>query len=80
MNQENVLEQMLDAIEKHKYADLREQMLNILESAVYGNASGYARKELHNMWLEIQDRIDGDSIPPDEEQLGLLNPTFDVES
>ena len=79
MSQENVLDHMLDTIEKHNYTDLREQMLNILESAVYGNASGYARNELHNMWLEIQDRIDEDSIPPDAEKISLLNPTFNVD-
>ncbi len=80
MSKENILEQMLDTIEMHEYTDLREQMLNILESAVYGNASGYARNELRNMWLDIEDRIAEDSTPPNGEQLGLLNPAFDVES
>lgn len=79
MIKENVLEQMLDIIEKHKYADLREQMLNILESAVYRNASGYARNELAKLDVDMQERIASDATPPNEEQLGLLNPTFDVE-
>lgn len=79
MSKEQNLTNMLDTIEQHKYEDLRDQMMNILESAVYRNASGYARNELAKLDVDMQERIASDATPPNEEQLGLLNPTFDVE-
>jgi len=39
----------------------------------------HAREQLDQLWADLEMEIERLSEPPDEEQLGLLNPTFDVD-
>jgi len=80
------LKMMLDMIEdlgmEEKYKD---RFIEILGAAV-ANHSGFARKELGVLLGELNNEYETlklhqelEKEPPDEEQLGLLNPTFDVD-
>lgn len=72
--------ELFDKCEQHNLKDIEAKLRNILESVLYHDARpDHAREQLDDIWLEIDAEIELLSVPPDEEQLSLLNPSFDVE-
>ncbi len=57
--------------------DHKIKLFNLMEAALNG-ASGKARKEIDELWLEIQDYKEQLAIPPDESELALHHPTMSV--
>ena len=58
----------------------KQTLFNIIESMLYLDAKPMdVREQLDQLWADIELEIDFLSEPPGEEQISLLNPTFDVE-
>tara|TARA_R110002050_G_scaffold74965_3_gene160744 strand:+ start:378 stop:617 length:240 start_codon:yes stop_codon:yes gene_type:complete len=58
----------------------KQTLFNIIESVLYLDAKqADAREQLDQLWSDLEAEIELLSEPPDEEQLGLLNPKFDVD-
>ena len=66
-----------EEIEEYGLYDHKIKLFNLMEAALNG-ASGKARKEIDELWLEIQDYKEQLSIPPDESELALHHPTMSV--
>ncbi len=74
------LQIMFDRIDAYQLSDIREELINVLTASVYRNASGYARKEIIQIWGQIEEEMAKVNEPPTEEQLSLEHPEmFDVE-
>ena len=58
----------------------KQTLFNIIESVLYLDAKQVdAREQLDQLWADLETEIELINEPPDEEQLGLLHPTFDVD-
>ena len=68
---------VFEEIEEYGLYDHKIKLLNLMEAALNG-ASGKARKEIDELWLEIQDYKEQLAIPPDESELALHHPTMSV--
>ena len=68
---------VFEELEEYGLYDQKLKLYNFLEAAMYGQA-GKARKEIDDLWLEIQDYKEQLAIPPDEEDLILHHPTMSV--
>lgn len=80
MSTVSLIKELLSKCHQHDLAEQQETLINIMESVLYHDASpAFAREQLDELWAEIDSEIELLSIPPDAEEIGLLNPTFDVE-
>jgi len=68
---------VFEEIEEYGLYDHKIKLFNLMEAALNG-ASGKARKEIDELWLEIQDYKEQLAIPPDEEELLLQHPNMCV--
>ncbi len=66
-----------EEIEEYGLYDHKIKLFNLMEAALNG-ASGKARKEIDELWLEVQDYKEQLAIPPDESELALHHPTMSV--
>ena len=66
-----------EEIEEYGLYDHKIKLFNLMEAALNG-ASGKARKEIDELWLEIQDYKEQLAIPPNESELALHHPTMSV--
>jgi len=65
----------------HGLEDLSERILTVCDSVIFGSAnSDRAWTEIEEIADIIQEKIEDAKIPIDEDQLCLLNPSFNVES
>lgn len=70
---------LLQKCNQHKLEDHRKTLYNLIESVLYQDARiDVVRSHIDDLWVEIEADITELSEPPNEEQLGLLHPTFDV--
>ncbi len=65
---------MLDRIDSHGLTDIKDKLINVIQSAVYEGAQNYAREEIIALWCEMEAEITKKSEPPTEEQLSLEHP------
>lgn len=78
--EDEILGIMFDKIDQYGLNDIREELINVLTAAVYRNASGYARKQIIELWHKVEQSVAEHTEPPTEEQLSLEHPEmFDVE-
>ena len=68
---------VFEEIEEYGLYDHKIKLFNLMKAALNG-ASGKARKEIDELWLEIQDYKEQLAIPPDESELALHHPTMSV--
>jgi len=66
-----------EEIEEYGLEDHKLKLFNLMEAALNG-ASGKARKEIDELWLEIQEYKVQLAIPTNEEELMLQHPTMSV--
>jgi hypothetical protein len=66
-----------EEIEEYGLEDHKLKLFNLMEAALNG-ASGKARKEIDELWLEVQDYKEQLAVPPNEEDLMLHHPTMSV--
>lgn len=72
--------ELLRKCDHNQLPDHKQTLFNIIESVLYKDAKrAHAREQLDQLWADLEMEIELLNEPPDEEQLGLLNPTFDVE-
>ena len=72
--------ELIRKCEHNQLPDHKQTLFNIIESVLYKDAKrAHAREQLDQLWADLEMEIELLSEPPDEEQLGLLNPTFDVD-
>ena len=69
--EDEILGIMFDKIDQYGLTDIREELINVIDAAVYNNASGYARYEIAKLWDQVEEEIAKQSEPPTEEQLSL---------
>ena len=65
---------MFDRVESHGLHDIKDKLINVLQSAVYEGAQNYAREEIIALWAEMEAEITKRKEPPTEEQLRLEHP------
>ncbi|MAO23922.1 MAG: hypothetical protein CMJ25_24500 [Phycisphaerae bacterium] len=76
----NTATETLMLCENHGFDDLWARTAGICDSVIlHGASPGTAHAELQDIWEIAQGRVADKMIPPDEEQLVLLNPTFLVD-
>jgi hypothetical protein len=68
---------VFEEIEEYGLYDHKLKLFNLMEAALNGMC-GKARKEIDELWLEIQDYKEQLAIPPDESELALHHPTMSV--
>ena len=68
---------VFEEIEEYGLYDHKIKLFNLMEAALNGMC-GKARKEIDELWLEIQDYKEQLAIPPDESELALHHPTMSV--
>lgn len=68
---------VFEEIEEYGLYDHKIKLFNLMEAALNGMC-GKARKEIDELWLEIQDYKEQLAIPPDESELMLHHPTMSV--
>jgi len=74
------INELIRKCDHNNLPDYKQTLFNIIESMLYLDAKPIdAREQLDQLWADLELEIDLLSEPPDEEQLGLLNPTFDVD-
>jgi hypothetical protein len=71
---DQILAIMLDKIDQHGLSEMREELINIIDAAVYRGANSYARKHIALLWERLEKEIAEQSEPPTEEQLRLEHP------
>ncbi|MDC3347441.1 hypothetical protein OAW32_02530 [bacterium] len=72
--------ELIRKCDHNQLPDHKQTLFNIIESVLYLDAKrADAREQLDQLWSDIEAEIELLSEPLDEEQLGLLNPTFDVD-
>lgn len=80
MSTETLIKELLTKCLQHNLTEQQKTLLNIMDSVLYHDASpAFAREQLDELWVEIDAEIELLSVPPDAEEIGLLNPTFDVD-
>lgn len=80
MSTVSLINELLGKCRQHDLAEQRETLINIMDSVLYHDASpAFAREQLDELWVEIDSEIELLSVPPDAEEISLLNPTFDVD-
>jgi hypothetical protein len=72
--EDEILGIMFDKIDQYGLTDIREELINVLTAAVYRNASGYARKQIIDLWNKVEKAVAEQIEPPTEEQLSLAHP------
>jgi len=65
---------MFDRLETHGLQDIKDRLINVIQSAVYEGAQNYAREEIIALWVEMEEQITKRLEPPTEEQLSLEHP------
>lgn len=65
---------MFDRLDTHGLNDIKDKLINVLQSAVYEGAQNYAREEIIHLWEEMEIEITRLQEPPTEEQLKLEHP------
>ena len=68
---------VFEEIEEYGLYSHKLKLFNLMEAALNGMC-GKARKEIDELWLEIQDYKEQLAIPPDESELALHHPTMSV--
>lgn len=68
---------VFEEIEEYGLYAHKLKLFNLMEAALNGMC-GKARKEIDELWLEIQDYKEQLAIPPDESELALHHPTMSV--
>ena len=68
---------VFEEIEEYGLYDHKLKLFNLMEAALNGMC-GKARKEIDELWLDIQDYKEQLAIPPDESELALHHPTMSV--
>jgi len=68
---------VFEEIEEYGLYDHKIKLFNLMEAALNGMC-GKARKEIDELWLEIQEYKEQLAIPPDESELALHHPTMSV--
>jgi hypothetical protein len=72
--------ELIRKCDHNQLPDHKQTLFNIIESVLYKDAKrAHAREQLDQLWADLEMEIELLNEPPDEEQLGLLNPTFDVD-
>jgi len=72
--------ELIRKCDHNQLPDHKQTLFNIIESVLYKDAKrAHAREQLDQLWADLEMEIELLSEPPDEEQLGLLNPTFNVD-
>lgn len=72
--------ELIRKCDHNQLPDHKQTLFYIIESVLYKDAKrAHAREQLDQLWADLEMEIELLNEPPDEEQLGLLNPTFDVE-
>jgi hypothetical protein len=72
--------ELIRKCDHNQLPDHKQTLFNIIESVLYLDAKrADAREQLDQLWSDIEAEIELLSEPLDEEQLGLLNTTFDVD-
>ena len=66
-----------EEIEEYGLYEHKIKLFNLMEAALNGMC-GKARKEIDELWLEIQDYKEHLKVPPKEEVLVLHHPTMSV--
>lgn len=80
MSTVSLINELLSKCLQHDLTEQQETLINIMDSVLYHDASpAFAREQLDELWVEIDAEIELLSIPPDAEEISLLNPTFDVD-
>ncbi len=65
---------MFDRLEQFGLNDLKDELINVIDSAIYDGAQNYAREQIINLWVEMEEEITRLQEPPTEEQLSLEHP------
>lgn len=68
---------VFEEIEEYGLYDHKLKLFNLMEAALNGMC-GKARKEIDELWLEIQDYKEQLAIPPTESELLARNPDMVV--
>ena len=72
--------ELIRKCDQNQLTDYKQTMFNIIESVLYLDAKqADAREQLDQLWSDLEAELELLNEPPDEEQLGLLYPTFDVD-
>ena len=72
--------ELIRKCDHNQLPDHKQTLFNIIESVLYKDAKrAHAREQLDQLWADLEMEIELLNEPPDEEQLGLLNLTFDVD-
>jgi len=80
MSTVSLIKELLSKCIQHDLAEQQDNLINIMDSVLYHDASpAFAREQLDELWVEIDSEIELLSVPPDAEEISLLNPTFDVD-
>ena len=80
MSTVSLIKELLSKCLQHDPAEQQDTLINIMDSVLYHDASpAFAREQIDELWAEIDVEIELLSIPPDAEEISLLNPTFDVD-
>lgn len=80
MSTVSLINELLSKCLQHDLTEQQETLINIMDSVLYHDASpAFAREQLDELWVEIDAEIELLSIPPDAEEISLLNPTFNVD-
>ena len=68
---------VFEEVEEYGTPEHLQRLFNLMEAALIGQC-GKARKQIDELWWEIQEHKEQRKIPPEEEQLLLLNPNMCV--
>jgi len=80
MSTVSLIKELLSKCIQHDLAEQQDTLINIMDSVLYHDASpAFAREQLDELWVEIDSEIELLSVPPDAEEISLLNPTFNVD-
>lgn len=80
MSTVSLIKELLSKCIQHGLAEQQDTLINIMESVLYHDASpAFAREQLDELWADIDVEIELLSVPPDAEEISLLNPTFNVD-
>jgi len=80
MSTVSLIKELLSKCIQHDLAEQQDTLINIMDSVLYHDASpAFAREQLDELWADIDVEIELLSVPPDAEEISLLNPTFDVD-
>jgi hypothetical protein len=80
MSTVSLIKELLSKCIQHDLAEQQDTLINIMDSVLYHDASpAFAREQLDELWADIDVEIELLSVPPDAEEISLLNPTFNVD-